>query len=223
MQDQEPTASIPTTGSGAPTTGSANPSGPSPMVAPPQMATEPVAPARVVAAPAVRRSGAARLLNIALAGALVLAVAGVAFAAGRFTAPSTVSAGNFPNGGGGQFFRNGQGGQDGQNGQGGQNGTPGRGGFLGAGGITIEGTVESVDATTLTLKTASGQTIQIALDGSTTYHAQSDASASDVKSGGKVLVRLDARGGFFGGGPQSTAGTGGTTTGPSASDVTVVP
>ena len=184
----------------------------------PPTATPTPPPAPVVAASNLRRSRGARALNIALAGALVLAVAGVAFAVGRFTAPATVSAGNFP--GGGQFFRNGQ---DGGNGQGGGKGQ-GPGEFLGGGGITLEGTVESIDANTLTLKTASGQTIQIALDGTTTYHRQSDASASDVTTGGRVLVRLDGRGGFSSGGPQSTAGTtGGNPTGPSASDITVEP
>ena len=44
-----------------------------------------------------------------------------------------------------------------------------------------------------------------------------------VTAGGKVLVRLNGRGGFAGG-PRSTAGTGGSTaTGPTASDITVVP
>src|SRR6185369_17849315 len=85
----------------------------------------------------------------------------------------------------------------------------------------LEGTVESVTDTTLTLKTASGQTIQVALNGSTTYHAQTDATASDVTTGGKVLVRLSGRGGFVGGngGPAAS----GAPTSPTANDVTVVP
>jgi len=221
MHDQEPTTTIPTPQPAVGPTATMPP-----PTAPP--ATEPGYVAPLTSPAIVRKPRATRILNIALAGALVLAVAGVAFAVGRFTAPSLVSAGNFP-GGGGQFFRNGQGGQGGANGQGntgGQGGASGqgRGGFLGAGGLTLEGTVESIDANSLTLELASGQTIQIALGGSTTYHRQSDASASDVTAGGKVLVRLDGRGGFFGGGPQSTAGTaGGTATGPSASDITVVP
>jgi hypothetical protein len=167
-------------------------------------------------APVARRSRSTRLLNVALGAAVALAVAGVAFAAGRLTAPAAVTAGNFGNGGG-QFFQGG----NGQGGQGGQSGRPNGGGFLNGGGLTIEGTVESVSGTTLTLKTASGQTIQIALDGSTTYHAQTDATASDVKTGGKVLVRVNGRGVFGGanGGPSAS----GTPTGPTASDVTVVP
>jgi hypothetical protein len=176
--------------------------------------SQPVAPAR----PAVRARGAT-ILNGVLAVAVALAIGGVAFAAGRLTAPAA-AAGAFGNGGPGQFFGNGNG-----NGNGGNrgNGQGAAGGFLAGGGITLEGTVESIDATTLTLKTASGQTIQIALGGTTTYHAQSDASASDVTTGKTVLVRLDGRGGFRGG-PQSTAGTGGgTASSATASDVTVVP
>jgi hypothetical protein len=159
-----------------------------------------------------------RALNLLLGGALVLAVAGIAFAVGRMTAPAaTITGGNFPNGG---VF-------SGQRGNGyfqvRGNGQGGIGVFGGGAGPTIEGTVESISGTTLTLKTADGQTIQVALNGSTTYHAQSDASASDVVTGSKVLVRVDFRRGDGAGGPQATAGTGGTVTGPAASDVTVVP
>jgi len=149
-----------------------------------------------------------------LAIAVVLAIGGVAFAAGRLTAPAPVNA--FRNGAAGQFPGNG-------NGNGGNrgNGQGGFGGFLAGGGITLQGTVESVTATTLTLKTASGQTIQIALNETTTYHAQSDASASDVTTGKTVLVRVS---GFRGGGPgtSSAPGNGGTAD-QTASDITVVP
>jgi hypothetical protein len=199
----------------APSIGVADP----PPAATAVRAVEPVAVAPDPA-PVYRRSRGARLLNVALAGAVALAIAGVAFAAGRLTAPTSVTAGNLGTGGPGGFFRNG-------NGQGGQNGqSNGRGGPF-AGGLTIEGTVESVTASTLTLKTDSGQTIQIALDGSTTYHAQTDASASDVTAGGKVLVRLNLRGGDGGGPSASGEGSGtngdGALSNPSASDVTVVP
>jgi hypothetical protein len=212
MQDQQPAAPIERPVAPA----DSEPT--EPPVAPPALAAPVSVP--VSASPVAPRAGkprGGRLLNVALAGAFVLAIAGVAFAVGRFTAPAAVSAGSFPNGGqGGQFFQ-------GRNGQGGQNGgLDGRGAFFSGGGPTIEGTVESVTDTTLTLKTASGQTIQIALDGSTTYHAQTDASASDVKTGGKVLVRLALRG--AGAAPGSSPGTAaGGPTSPSASDVTVVP
>jgi hypothetical protein len=200
MQDQLPT-----------TPGQSAAAEPLPSQAAPPAATVPVAQV----APIKAKPGGSRILNVALAGALVLAIAGVAFAVGRFTAPATASAGGFQNGNGGQFFRNGQGGQGGGNG-----GQGGPGGLF-AGGLTLVGTVESVTDTTLTLKTASGQTIQIALNGTTTYHAQTDATASAVTTGGKVLVRLNGRGGFVGGtgGPAAS----GAPTGPTANDVTVVP
>jgi hypothetical protein len=175
-------------------------------------------PPPVLPAPVVRRSRGARILNAVLAVAVALAIAGVAFAAGRLTAPAPAFAGRFGNGSPGQIF-NGNG-----NGNGGSRAQGGAGGFLAGGGVTIQGTVESITDTTLTLKTASGQTIQIALEGTTTYHAQSDASASDVKTGGTVLVRLNLRGGFGNPGPGSSPGTAnGGATNPTASDVTVVP
>ena len=159
--------------------------------------------------PTARRGGG--LVNIALGGALFLAIAGVAFAAGRATAPAPVTTGAFPGGNGGQFPLPSGATFPGGNRPGGGNGGPGA---LGAGGgVTVEGTVESISATTLTLKTAGGQTIQIALDSGTAYHAQSDATAQEVTTGAKVLVRLE-----FGG--QGAAGNG---TGSSANDVTVVP
>jgi hypothetical protein len=178
-------------------------------------------PPPVVPAPAVRRSRGARILNAVLAVAVALAIAGVAFAVGRLTAPAAAFAGRFGNGGPGQIFN----GNGNANGSGwGQAGQGGAGGFLAGGGITVQGTVESITDTTLTLKTASGQTIQVALEGTTTYHAQSDASASDVKTGGTVLVRLNLRGGAGNGGPGSSPGTGtGGATNPTASDVMVVP
>lgn len=170
-----------------------------PTVPVPAAATQPVATSR----PDARRSGSGRLVNLALGGAVVLAIAGIAFAAGRVTAPAPVTTGAFP-GGNGQFplpsggaFRGGNG-----------------GGLLGASGATVEGTVESISATTLTLKTASGQTIQIALAAGTTYHAQTDATANDVTTGTKLLVRVGGVGG------PTASGTAG---GLSASDVTVVP
>jgi hypothetical protein len=204
MQDQLPT-----------TPGQSAAAEPLPGPATPPAATVPVAQVTPIKA----KPGGSRILNVALAGALVLAIAGVAFAIGRFTAPATASAGGFQDGNGGQFFRNGQGGGNG--GQGGGNGGQGGPGGLFAGGLTLEGTVESVTDTTLTLKTASGQTIQVALNGTTTYHAQTDATASAVTTGGKVLVRLNGRGGFVGGngGPAAS----GAPTSPTANDVTVVP
>jgi hypothetical protein len=173
----------------------------------PDTVKEPVMGSR----PNAHRSGSGRLINLALGAAVVLAIAGVAFAAGRVTAPAPVTAGAFPGGNGGQFPIPSGGVFPGGNRPGGGNG--GQGGIFGAGGVTVEGTVESISDTTLTLKTADGQTIQIALDGTTAYHAQSDATVQDVTTGATVLVRLDLGG-------QGGAGIG---TGSSANDVTVVP
>ncbi len=171
----------------------------------PATVTEPVKGSR----PNARRSGSGRLINLALGGAIVLAIAGVAFAVGRVTAP--VTAGAFPGGNGAQFPIPSGGVFPGGNRPGGGNGGPG--GLFGGGGVTVEGTVESISDTTLTLKTADGQTIQIALDGTTAYHAQSDATVQDVTTGATVLVRLELGG----------QGGGGAGTGSSANDVTVVP
>jgi hypothetical protein len=186
---------------------------PSPAVEPEPAPTDRVPAAGVSAAarvPAPRR-GTARLLNFALAGALVLAIGGIAFAAGRMTAPAA-SGNGFPRGQ--TFTGNGAG----PGATGAPGGRGGFGGFGGAGGAgpTVEGTVESISGTTLTLKTADGQTIQIALSDTTTYHAQTDASSDAVAAGGKVLVRIGFRGAP---GTGNAAGAGNL----SASDVTVVP
>jgi len=174
-------------------------------------------PSPVVPAAVTGRSSA-RFLNWILAGALVLAVGGIAFAIGRMTAPAAAATtrGNFPGGaGGGGFTGNGYFGNRGN----GNGGFGGFGGALGAGGVTITGTVDSVSATTLTLKLASGQTIQIALAPSTTYHSQTNASASDIVTGGTVQVQLNLGRGADGG-PNASPGT---ATGPTARDITVVP
>lgn len=181
----------------------------SPAVEPEPLRTERVPTTGVSAAarPTVAKRGNARLLNLALGGALVLAIGGIAFAAGRMTAPAAAvtgfpGGGNFPNGG-----------------LPGASGAPGRGGFggfggAGGGGASIEGTVESISGTTLTIKTANGQTIQVTLSGTTTYHSQTSATSDAVAAGGKVLVRIG-----FAGTPTTGGGTGNL----SASDVTVVP
>lgn len=208
-------------------------------------ATEPVPPAEPAAAPAPEAepattpppaavvspgsrggSGGSRLLNVALGVALVVGVAGVAFAAGRVTAPQasggtvvsidgTLPGGGMPGGGdlpeivvpgngelpGGGMRGNGNGGR----------------GFVGfAAGPTLEGTVESMTGDSITVKLEGGQTITVGLDEDTTYHQQADAEASDVAAGTSVIVRL---GGFQ---PGQGGGSGPAMMG-SASDVTVVP
>jgi hypothetical protein len=168
------------------------------------------------------------VLNIALAVAVLVATAGVAFAVGRTTAPeSATTAGRFNGGVGGfgpnaSFVPN----DDGARGNGGLAGRGGFGGF--GGGLSIQGTVESMSADSITITTQGGQSITIGLDSSTTYHQQSAASASDVEAGKTVI--LDVTGGFRPGingnngnsGNSGNAGNGGFSLG-TASDVTVVP
>ena len=103
-----------------------------------------------------RKSGSGgRLLNIVLVVAAAVAIGGVAFAVGRNTAPVSASTGTGRGNGtfGGAF--------PGRSFTPGASGAPGfgRGGFggaLGGAGLTIQGTVESVDGDTMTIKTANG-------------------------------------------------------------------
>ena len=94
-----------------------------------------------------------------------------------------------------------------------------RGGFGLGGGLTIEGTVDSVTADSVTVKTEGGQTITVGLDTDTTYHQQTDATAAAVENGATVIVRLE---GGFRPGANGNGAADGATLG-SASDVTVVP
>ena len=213
MNDDTTTAGQPEPFQPAPPEPAPNPqAAPAAPAAPgaPPMEPVPTAPVRPGRGP----SRAATWVNIALGVALLAAVGGVAFAAGRMTAPATAAAAGGI-GRNGTGFRTGNGEfPGGYFGNGGPGGQGGRGGFFGAeGGVTIQGTVESSSADALTIKTASGQTIQVALNGTTTYHAQTSASSSDVKTGSTVIVRVGLR----------QPGESGTTTGPSASDVTIVP
>ena len=172
-----------------------------------QFVDEPNADPRIErVAPTVTAKRGPSMLNALLGLALVVAVGGVAFAVGRMSAPQTAA---FPNGGPGNFpggpgasFAPGASFIPGGNGPG--------GGLFGAGGVTLEGTVESVSGDTLTIRTADGQTVEITLSEDATYHSQASASSGDVTSGSNVLVRVDL---------QAGQGTNQVT----ASDVTIVP
>jgi hypothetical protein len=175
---------------------------PGPYDVPPQA----VAPAPRTTA----RRGPASWINVLLGLAFAVAIGGLAFAAGRMTAPAAAAAngldGRTGNGrvfGNGEFPGNFGGGNDGKGGP---------AGIERAGGASIEGTVTAVSADSITIKTASGQEVTFSLTPTTTYHQQSTATAGDVKTGGNVLVRI----GF-------NPGTGETQTAPSVTDVTVVP
>jgi Domain of unknown function (DUF5666) len=165
------------------------------------MEPAPLAPANPVAMPTRRSS---RLLDLALALAAVLAIGGVAFAAGRITAPSgTVPA----------FARVGPGGTvvtpDGSFDPNG----PNPGGLALNGGLAIDGTVTAVDADSITLQLADGQEMTLKLDESTTYHEAADATSSDVAVGDDVSVKVA--------GGRVVSGNGNETPDMAASDVTV--
>jgi hypothetical protein len=151
-------------------------------------------------------------INVALGLALAVAIGGVAFAAGRMTAPATAAA----NGGGAGNGRFGGNFAGGGYFPGGGNGGTGRLGGLGGGGASVQGTVTAVSPTSITLTTTGGQTVTIALNGTTTYHQESSATAGDVKSGGTVIVRLGF--GARDGGPTASGAPN-----LAATDVTVVP
>jgi len=147
--------------------------------------------------------------------AVVVAIGGVAFAAGRVTAPAAATARAGRTAGTGQGFQGGPTGSfDPAAGQG------GAGGF-GNRELTLIGTVASVDGSTMTLTTQGGQTVTIDLS-QTTYHAQAPASASDVTTGATVQVSVTGFGGFRPDASPGTATNGGSRT-ISATDVTVVP
>lgn len=172
-----------------------------------------VSPGPAVAAPPARRRGNSGLwLNLLLGLAAAVAIGGVAFAVGRSTAPAPVAAaggfgrGNFGNGGPGASF------------------APGQGaglGLGGRGGLSISGTVESVAADAITIKTANGQTVTVSLSGDTTYHQATAATAADVTTGASVSVRVGGFGGGQGGGQANGGNANGATPDLTATDVTV--
>jgi hypothetical protein len=200
----------------------AQPAVPTPgAFAPPVPGLEPVRPA----APRARRGGGSGLLVNALLGlALVVAIGGVAFAVGRATAPTAAAAGrtgtNGQAGQGGGFFRPGA------------SGAPTRGGFGGGGGgfggaVSVQGTVEAIDGSSITIKTAAGATVTLALNGDTSYHKQAPATAADVTTGSTVIVQVQGRG-FGGPGGPAASGAPSASGAPaagfgSAGSVTVVP
>jgi hypothetical protein len=149
---------------------------------------EPVA----ASAPRAGRSKVARRANSVTGLLLVstmVALGGVAFAAGRVTATGQSGTGQTTTG---------------INGANGQNGVPnfgpnasgvpnlelgGRDGGLNGPGGTVTGTVTSVTSTSITVQLADGQTATVALGSSTTYHTQTAATNSDVTQGSTVTIR----------------------------------
>ena len=180
--------------------------------APPVPELEPVR----TTAPRSRRGGGGMLLNALLGLALVVAVGGVAFAWGRATAPAAAAANRTAtNGQGGQFFGPRA------------SGAPDRGGF-GGGALSVQGTVEAIDGTSIRIKTAGGATVTLGLNGATTYNKQAPATSADVTTGSTVIVQVEGRGRGNGqGGPAASgapSASGAPATGfGSAGSVTVVP
>jgi hypothetical protein len=136
--------------------------------------------ASVIAKP---KSSSSRGTSLLLGLAAAIAIGGLAFAAGRLTAPAATATaargtGQFPGNGTGQLPGNGQ-------------GFPGRGDAFG--GITLKGTVEAITAESVTLKLASGTSITIPLDASTKYHTSTPSSADAVVVGSEVSVSPGAQ------------------------------
>jgi hypothetical protein len=172
--------------------------------------TDPVQPLASVIAKPKSSGGRGTSLLFVLAG--VVAVGGIAFAAGRLTAPaSATTAGRFPNGQG--FPANGQLPANGQ-------GFPGRAG--GFGGTSLAGTVDAVSADSITVKLESGTSITIPLDAKTTYYAAAAATAADVTVGSQVRVTPGARAADPGASFDPNASPGAAISFGPASDVTVV-
>ncbi len=165
------------------------------------------------------------VLNVLLGLAAVVFIGGLAFAAGRFTAPAAAST----------TGTTGFGGFPGAGASGAPGGFGGAGGFRGLGGAAdLRGTVTAVTPTGLTV-TVGQATIEVTTDSSTTYHTQVAGSASDVTVGSTVLVQASGTGGdgvpgggFGGGGfPRGSFAPGASfaprVTGPiTAADITVV-
>jgi hypothetical protein len=155
--------------------------------------------------PTPRRLGGISVVSLLLALAGAIAIAGVAFAVGRTTA-----------GNAGTSLSTGAG-TDISNGTAPNLGVPGgrddNGGGDDAGRISesrrVTGTVTSVSGSTITLQLADGRSVQVAVDGSTTYHRQVSASQGDVSTGSQVIISVS---GFAP--PGSTSGL-------TASDVTI--
>jgi hypothetical protein len=174
---------------------------------------EPVAELAPVTIAGVQpRSRSGRVLNLALGAALAIAVAGVAFAVGRGTAPvSAATGGRNAFGGPGASFQPG-------------GGQGFRGGFGSDSRLSISGTVTAIGADSMTITTSSGATVEVSINGNTAYHQQSAATSADVSTGKTVVVQVEGFGGRGGGGPGSSpAPSSGTTTAPTATDITVVP
>jgi hypothetical protein len=181
------------------------PSDQSDPLAPPDLPTYQPMTAR----PPARKSS--RAGSVALLAAAFVAVAGLAFAGGRLTAPAAAAAGfggrfPFPSGapGGGRQFPGG----------------PGGFGALG-GSLTVQGTVTAVSSDSITLQLSNGSLVTVPLDSQTTYHQATAGSASAVTVGSKAVIEPGSIDRTAGSSPAPDSSPGGFQFGP-AVDVTVV-
>ena len=167
------------------------------------------------------RARRATSVSVLLAISAMIALGGVAFAVGRATSTgSTTGSTNAgannglvngaPNGAG--FVPNASGAPDFVRG--------GDDGF-GPGAATVTGTVVSVTSNSITIQTAGGQTETIAIGSSTTYHAQTAATSSDVTTGATVVVKTSRTGVVPNTGQALASSSPGVTTAGTATDVTI--
>lgn len=198
----EPIDPFGTAPSGSPTSPATQGAAAAPVAAPAPAASVHAAagdPATVPATDLVRAGRNGRgVLDVVLALAAAVAIAGLAFAVGRTTAPPAVSTaftrGGFAAGGGGAGTGAAPGFASGGAGR------AGRGGVF-----AIEGSVVAVTSDHLTLTLASGQTVQIPLSNTTAYHRSSPATSADVVTGSHVLVQFAPR---VPGSPNQSSGGG---------------
>ena len=150
---------------------------------------QPGVPARPVrrARPEKQPAKQDRTTLILLLIAAFVAVGGVGFALGHLTAPAAAAAN--ANGRTGGFAGRGAFGALAP----GQTLNPGAFAGRGLGSVAggVSGTVQSITSTSVTIQEASGATVTINLDGTTTYHSAAAASPSDVKVGSSVTVQID--------------------------------
>jgi hypothetical protein len=149
--------------------------------------------------------------SIALIAALCVAVGGLAFAAGRLTAPQPSRGAGFQGFGGRGF-----------------GGSPAASGApFGPGGafrsLVLEGTVTAVANGRLSLQLPSGATVEVEI-GSATIHQQAPAGPADLTVGSNVLVLLSGAGSAGGapGGPPASPGPSGERQLGAAADVTIL-
>jgi len=157
---------------------------PSPEESSPQIERAPALAPLVAPKP---KGGSSLLLVMAA----LVAVAGLAFAGGRISAPAA----GLPGRGSFAGFPT-------------ASGAPGAAAFgAAAGERTVKGTISALSATSLTLTTATGSET-ISLAPTTTYHAQAAAVAADAAVGSKVIVSVNTPAFTGGAVPGAGAGTG---------------